>query len=242
MRTLVHLSDLDFGQADTRLIEPLRRRVHALLPDVVVVCGNLTQRATLRQLREARAFLDTLPFPQVVVPGDNDVPRYNVVRRWLAPLAGYRRIVARDLEPSFTDDEIAVLGVNTARGPGFANGRIDAARLARIREGGARVDGRPATRIVACHHPFEPADADVMLSGPVRGDPMAPDAMAQCLRIAAGAATSTRERDEANAFNSLRIAPARIEVERYAWSPATGGFEIASRRAFHRGEHGWSAA
>ena len=115
MRTLAHLSDLHFGRVERGVLDALRERLWQVQPDLVVVSGDLTQRARARQFREARAFLDTLPQPQLVVPGNHDVPLYNVLARFLAPLAGYRRFVAEDVEPSFVDEEIAVLGLNTAR-------------------------------------------------------------------------------------------------------------------------------
>ena len=119
-------------------LEPLRRRLVELAPHLVVVSGDLTQRARAGQFREARAFLDSLPRPQVVVPGNHDVPLYNVLARFLRPLGGFRRFIARDVEPSFVDDEIAVLGVNTARSFVFKGGRVSEAQLARVSRAAVR--------------------------------------------------------------------------------------------------------
>ncbi|MGZ8265598.1 MAG: metallophosphoesterase, partial [Burkholderiales bacterium] len=99
MRTLVHLSDLHFGRVNEAVLGPLARRIGAIAPDVVVVSGDLTQRARKRQFRAARAFLDTLPTPQIVVPGNHDIPLYNVFARFLTPLRNYRRYIGNDLEP-----------------------------------------------------------------------------------------------------------------------------------------------
>src|SRR5258705_9934060 len=115
MRTIVHLSDLHFGRVDHDLLDPLIQSVVAIKPDLVAVSGDLTQRARSHQFREARAFLDRLPQPQIVVPGNHDVPLHNVFSRFLQPLEKYRRYITVDLQPFFTDEEIAVLGVNTAR-------------------------------------------------------------------------------------------------------------------------------
>ena len=115
MRTLAHLSDLHFGRVHAPVLEPLRRALAAIGPDLVVVSGDLTQRARAEQFREARAFLDSLPFPRLVVPGNHDIPLYNVVKRFAAPLRDYRRIVSRELCPVFEDDEVVVVGLNTAR-------------------------------------------------------------------------------------------------------------------------------
>src|SRR5205085_3605230 len=76
MRTLVHLSDLHFGRLDARLLPPLTALVNRLEPDLVAISGDLTQRAKPEQFAQARAWLDTLPAPKVVVPGNHDIPLY----------------------------------------------------------------------------------------------------------------------------------------------------------------------
>ena len=100
MRTLVHLSDLHFGRIDPQLLEPLATKIKEINPDVVAVSGDLTQRARSHQFREARVFLDTLPKPQIVVPGNHDVPLYNVFSRFFSPLDKYRRYITEDLRPT----------------------------------------------------------------------------------------------------------------------------------------------
>lgn len=84
MRTLVHLSDIHFGRVDATIIEPLVALIAELKPDVVTISGDLTQRARSEQFQEARAFLDRLPNPQIVVPGNHDVPLYNVFARFFS--------------------------------------------------------------------------------------------------------------------------------------------------------------
>src|ERR671933_495803 len=85
MRKLVHLSDLHFGRIDERVVGPLAEAVRDARPSLVVVSGDLTQRARARQFREARAFLDRLPKPRVVVPGNHDVPLWDVLARFARP-------------------------------------------------------------------------------------------------------------------------------------------------------------
>jgi len=115
LRTILHVSDLHFGRIDPATLEPLLAAAKEIRPHVVVVSGDLTQRARAWQFREARDFLAALPQPQVVVPGNHDVPLYNVALRFADPLANYRRYITDDLEPFYRDDEIAVAGINTAR-------------------------------------------------------------------------------------------------------------------------------
>src|SRR2546427_9837804 len=133
MRTLVHLSDLHFGRVDEQLIAPLISAVTEINPDLVAVSGDLTQRARTQEFREARAFLDALPQPQVVVPGNHDVPLYNVFSRFLQPLDKYKLHITDDLHPSYVDEEIAVVGVSTVRSLTIKGGRINEDQVARIR-------------------------------------------------------------------------------------------------------------
>ena len=265
MRTLVHLSDLHFGRVDETLLAPLTQAIASLAPDVVVVSGDLTQRARVAQFQAARAFLDTLPSPQIIVPGNHDVSLHNVVRRFLRPLDRYRRHITDDLEPFFSDAEIAIVGINSARSLTLKNGRINAEQIARVRERFAQA-GPQAIRIVVTHHPFDVPHAggnDI-----VGRAPMAMDAFAACgvdlflaghlhlthtvntasryripgygaLVVQAGTATSTRRRDENNSFNVIRIEPARIAIQPHVWNADAGRFEPATVSAFSRSASGW---
>ena len=244
MRTLAHLSDLHFDRVDQGVLEALRRRVKALAPDLVVISGDLTQRARAHQFRAARAFLDSLPKPQVVVPGNHDVPLYNVFARFVAPLAGYRRVIADEVEPGFVDDEIAVLGINTARSFVFKGGSVSEAQLARVCEALGRLEtGR--TCIVVSHHPSAALDrladfgVDVFVSGHHHATRTLHRRIGRSsvLVVEAGTAASHRTREEPNAFNVLRIAPGRIEVDHYALRG--GNFMRASAEAFARLDEGW---
>src|SRR3989304_4029862 len=115
MRTIVHLSDLHFGRLDARIIAPLVERITSIHPDLIAVSGDLPQRARRRQFQQASAFLDRLPFPKIVVPGNHDVPAFNMAARIFDPFGGYRRWISPDLEPAYIDNEVAMIGLNSAR-------------------------------------------------------------------------------------------------------------------------------
>jgi 3',5'-cyclic AMP phosphodiesterase CpdA len=266
MRTLVHLSDLHFGRVDAALLAPLVERVQEIAPDVVVVSGDLTQRARSEQFEQAREFLDRLPGPRIVVPGNHDVPLYNVFARFLKPLDKYRRIVEADLSPSYVDDEIAVLGVNTARSFVVKDGRINEEQIAELRKTLCTLPGN-VFKVVVTHHPFDvqaggndddvvgradeamrafaQCGVDLLLAGHVHtshsGDSGERYALAgyEALIVSAGTATSTRGRGERNSFNRLRIDSARVDVQRCEWRPESGRFEDAQRQVFERSDAGW---
>jgi 3',5'-cyclic AMP phosphodiesterase CpdA len=267
MRTLVHLSDLHFGAVDESLLAPLRATIEGIAPDVLVVSGDLTQRAKSEQFEAARAYLDTLPGPQIIVPGNHDISLYNVFRRFIKPLKRYKRYITDDLDPIHVDQEIAVLGVNTARSLTFKDGRVNQEQVAKICE---KFNGLDAaiTRIVVTHHPFDlPASADE--ADLVDRAPMAMEAFAKCgvdlllaghlhmshandtserypisdyaaLVVQAGTATSTRGRGEVNSFNVVRVEPARVEVDRYGWDILGSSFALLQTETFLRSGNVWS--
>ena len=265
MRTLAHLSDLHFGALDESILAPLRASLVQLAPDVLVVSGDLTQRARANQFRAARAWLDTLPKPQVVVPGNHDVPLYNVFARFLTPLRNYRRIVSADLEPAFIDGEIAVIGVNTARSATFKGGRINEEQVARVR---AKICALPdeMVKVVVTHHPFDVPEASREGDQIVGRARMALEGLADCgadlflsghlheghvghtadryriaglsaLVVQAGTATSSRTRESPNSFNLLRLEERHIEIVQYTWDGIR--FQPGPVLAYDHDERGW---
>jgi len=115
MRTLAHISDLHFGRHDERAVEALLASLDHHRPDLVVVSGDFTQRARSSEFAMASAFLARIEAPKLMVPGNHDVPLYDVIGRFLAPLTKYDRYVASAGVPGsvFADDEITVLGLST---------------------------------------------------------------------------------------------------------------------------------
>jgi 3',5'-cyclic AMP phosphodiesterase CpdA len=267
MRTIVHLSDLHFGRTDDALLTPLATVVAKLAPDLIAVSGDLTQRARSAQFQAARAFLDRLPKPQIIVPGNHDVPLHDVFSRFIRPLARYRRYVTDDLEPFYADDEIAVLGINTARSLTFKSGRINTAQIDHAKERLCTLDPE-IIKVIVTHHPFalpeshESSDlvgrtrlatemlsvcrCDLLLAGHLHISDAASMAMRSAggshdaIVVQAGTATSTRARGEINSFNTIRIEGKRIEVQRFGWSAVDSVFESLGCEQFERTAAGWT--
>src|SRR5215211_3079512 len=265
MRTIVHLSDLHFGRVNPLLIDPLVKIVREVEPDLVAISGDLTQRARSHQFQEARSFLDALPKPQIVVPGNHDIPLHNVFARFFEPLTKYKRYITTDLQPVYADEEMVVVGVNTARSSVFKGGRINQSQVSRLREKFCSLSSG-VIKVVVTHHPFDLPEgySDRELVGRAR---MAMTGLAECgadlflaghlhishtghtkryniqghsaLVVQAGTATSTRERGEANSFNLIRIAYPEISVERLTWNPSTTSFGVSSGEQFKHTDEGW---
>jgi len=261
----MHLSDLHFGRVDRAMLQPLLLAAWEIKPDLVAVSGDLTQRARRSEFREARAFLSSLPLPQVVVPGNHDIPLYNPVLRFLKPLERYKRFISGDIAPMYIDEELAVLGVNTTRSLVAKGGRINVTQVEGICMHFSRL-GREKARIIVTHHPFDLPEgySAVNLVGRSR---MAMESFARCgvdlflsghlhitrtgstarymipgfsaLVIQAGTVTSTRGRGELNSFNLIRIALPEIELETHTWRPGTGTFARSRVAYFRNTGQGW---
>lgn len=156
MSRIAHISDIHFGAHDPAIVTGVEEWVLAKRPDVVIISGDFTQRAREKQFREAGAFVNRLrgaDLPVMVIPGNHDIPLYDVARRFLAPLERYKRYISDDLCPWYETDELAILGLNTARSLTTSHGRISHEQMDLIRR---RFVGVPEhkTRILVTHHPL----------------------------------------------------------------------------------------
>jgi len=153
MKKIAHISDLHFGRVNKDAAEGLLVDIKNHAPDLIIISGDLTQRARISQFKEARDYMKKLGFPVFVIPGNHDIPFFDVFRRFFAPLDRYREYINDDLRPFYVDNEIAVYGINTARSNTWSEGRISMEQMAAMKE---QLCGLPSDllKIVVTHHPF----------------------------------------------------------------------------------------
>ena len=269
MKKIVHISDIHFGRVDYAVAGEIISKINEVKPDLTVVSGDLTQRARSAQFIEAKDFLNKLPQPQIVVPGNHDVPLYNVFDRFFAPLEKYKKYITEDLEPFYKDEQLAVIGINTARSLTIKDGSISREQITEVREKMCGL-GEKMLKIIVTHHPFdlpegfdegdivdnaeqamlEIADcgADVFLSGHLHVSRISHtanryklDSGRNALVIQAGTATSTRGRGEANSFNLIEFEHPKLIVRRFECQTAETGFMQTEVQQFIQTEKGWSA-
>jgi 3',5'-cyclic AMP phosphodiesterase CpdA len=267
MRTVAHISDLHFGRHNVDVMEDLLSSIEQRRPDLVAVSGDFTQRARQAEFAEARRFLDRIPLSKILIPGNHDVPLYNLFSRFLRPLRKYERYISPLDQPSsfFKDDEIAVLGLNTARRFTRKNGRLSLTQISDIPRIFELVPPQ-VTKIIVTHHPLalpeteEPlelagrsplalkaiarAGIHVLLSGhhhrALSGSVAEVSGAGSILIVHAGTAISTRTRGHAaNSYNLIQIAPRQIEVRVFEWINGQG-FVEARVAAYALKEDRWS--
>ena len=272
MPRLIHLSDLHFGAHDPVLVEAVERRLDEEKPDLVVVSGDFTQRAKTEQFEEAGAFLMRVReagHEVLAVPGNHDVPLYDVLRRFLSPLTRYKRYIDSSLCPFIQIDGAAVLGINTARSLTFKNGHISEEQMDMIRDTFAETSERQP-RILVTHHPLfalpvgdgprlgvlmddhelaldaiADAGVDLLLAGhnhraSVNDAGSLVKGAGKALVIQAGTATSTRTRDELQSFNRIEIDGSGVCVTIQRWDGSA--FVSGDSQFFERHHERWEFA
>jgi 3',5'-cyclic AMP phosphodiesterase CpdA len=153
--TVVHGSDLHFGEPhDAEAAQAFLSATWSLSPDLLVLSGDFTQRAKVREYREAREYLDRLPpVPTVVTPGNHDVPLYRVFERIFTPFRNYRAYIREELDSVTRVAGLTVVSLNTAAPhTAIVNGRISSRQLAFARSAFSEAPAGDLKAIVAHHH------------------------------------------------------------------------------------------
>ncbi|HSL81636.1 MAG TPA: metallophosphoesterase family protein [Thermoanaerobaculia bacterium] len=267
MRTLFHISDVHFGPPHLpRVSRGVLDLIEARGPDVVVISGDLTQRARPEQFQEARRFVDRIPAPTVVVPGNHDVPLYRVWERVFAPFRAYRKHFSEELEPVYRDDELLVVGINTAFNWTWKEGRITLGRLLEVAELFEGVSEEVFKVVVAHHHLIPPpnfgtqrvaanayeavdlfsqAGVDLILSGHQHqayignSEEFYPKGRPPVVILHSGTTTSNRGRmgeRERNTCNWIEIGGEAMVVSHLRWHHSLERFLEHSRHLYPRQE------
>lgn len=242
MIRLAHLSDLHFGDQPPGLARTLAAAIAHATPDLVIISGDLTQRARKRQFLEAKAWLDALARPALVVPGNHDLPLLAFWTRLLRPRGLFRSVVAQEQAPCWRAEGLLVRGVDSTRRWRWKSGRLPRKKPR---------PGKEPLQILVTHHPFAGEStagirlpgmplADVVLTGHDHHSRVellrTASAAAGTLQVVAGTALSRRLRGEPNSFFLMDAAVdvaaghARLTLQR--WEHLDGRFLPAAVQAF----------
>jgi 3',5'-cyclic AMP phosphodiesterase CpdA len=264
MRVIAHLSDLHFGRTDQQMIAEVQKTLVDLAPDIIAVSGDLTQRAKVNEFMEAREFLRHLPAPYLAVPGNHDIPLYDPYRRFGQPLTRYKQYISETVEPSYSDSELTIVSLNTARSLTFKGGRISAEQADRACKQLASATPS-AVKVLIAHHPIDLPHGslhpvagrarmalgklanfglDMILTGhlhtwyfPEPAERLTIGGHAALL-IQAGT-VSTRARGEVSSFNSIVTDKDQIELTQHCWSPERNRFDACRKARYERRDSRW---
>ncbi|MCB1756213.1 MAG: metallophosphoesterase [Gammaproteobacteria bacterium] len=264
MSVFAHLSDLHFGREIPSVSEALIRQLKRIKPELIIISGDLTQRARQAQYIKAQEFLRELPAPYLVIPGNHDLVAINLLERFTFPWKKWRRYVGVDLEPEIQTAGAAIKGVNTVRrlGAGFdwSRGSISETQVNSISQAMSKAPS-DRLRLVVSHHPFwmpelyahrnlieggrralpymKEAGVDLILSGHIHV------AFAHVLDGViishAGTAVSSRlRRGHPNSFNLLSGNTEELTITLMQWH--VDDFQEAGKQTFGKHNGSWDYA
>lgn len=156
MQKIIHLSDLHFGRENQMVLETLYKEINVQQPSLVVISGDLTQRARTRQFIQAREFINSLNYPILVVPGNHDISLFNVLRRLVFPMRRYKKYISQEEFPMYVNGEIAVIGINTARPYLWKEGVVSHKQVKFIQKKFCNQNTNQI-KILVTHHPVFPS-------------------------------------------------------------------------------------
>lgn len=248
MSVLLQISDTHFGTEQPNVVEALVTLAVQQRPDVVVLSGDITQRARPAQFRAARAFVDRLGAPVLAIPGNHDIALFDLRARLTRPCARYAAVFGADLEPVYSSHELLIVGVNTTRAWRHKNGEVSAAQVDRVAKLLAAASPRQL-RVVVVHQPaavtqardqpnllrghgvakrvWSAAGADLVMGGHIHLPyTLALHGLARRLWVVqAGTAVSSRSHQEA---------PTSVNLVR--WGQALGGGEAQAQNGSDAGD------
>ena len=168
MTKLLQISDMHFGTEQPDVMAALLALSQENKPDVLVVSGDITQRATAEQFSRARAFCDSLRIAQMIsLPGNHDIPLFNLFSRVMSPYATYQKAFGHALEPDLITPSLCLVTVNTTRWWRHKNGEVSKAQIDRVCEQLSRATPQQL-RVIVVHQPvhvLRPQDEHDRLRG-----------------------------------------------------------------------------
>ena len=153
MSLLLQVSDTHFGTEQPAVVRALEALAAQLQPHLIVLTGDITQRARPAQFQAAREFMNRLGMPFIAIPGNHDIPLMNLLARLRAPYAVYQEEFGSELEPVHVSQDLLVLCVNTTRAYRHKHGEVSNAQIERIAERLSHATAQQL-RVVVAHQPM----------------------------------------------------------------------------------------
>jgi len=262
MKKIIHISDLHFGTENSEVVNHLIGDINDINPNVVVVSGDLTQRAKTKEFIKVKSFLKNLECHTVVIPGNHDIPLYNIWDRIVNPFKKFNKYFY-EADRYYSDDKLEIMGLNSVRNLRWKSGKLSTVQL-KIGAEEFRKSDKNLVRILVIHHNLfhvsSKRDAvkifrtkllqswlmknniDLILFGHDHKSMVQPilfddDNTIDFILLQAGTSTSNRTRQCPNSFNIVEISnyDCNIKVMEYQEDK----FELVSNQHFAKESSGW---
>ncbi|MEZ5538251.1 MAG: metallophosphoesterase [Thiolinea sp.] len=261
MPLITHISDLHFGRDLPTVTEGLLDCLDTIRPELIIISGDLTQRAKHREFAQAADFLSSLNQPYMIIPGNHDIALHRLPERFFYPWDKWRKYIGSNLEPVLHREDFTAVGINTARRmglhPDWSRGRINRLQINRARQVFTQTPPQ-RLRILVAHHPFwlpqsslnrslvgrcntalrafREIEVDLILGGHIHLAYVEP--VSGMIISHAGTTISHRLIDgQPNSFNLIRGDRQQLKIEQWEWHDHA--FRPCSQHTFHRTERGW---
>lgn len=237
---IIHLSDLHFGTESGSIVQDIIESIKALAPNLIIISGDFTQIASKQEFEQAQNFISELPAQVFCIPGNHDIPRYNLFERLFNPYNKYKKFINKNLSPVFITNDFVLAGMNTARRVlahwNWANGAISKKQLDMLEDAFAQVERK--YRICVMHHPVhKPAKSplkvfvfgasralkkikdlqvDIVLTGHVHYASLT--VIHKTVFVSASTAISSRLRAQENGFNVIDLSSQFFEITHHSYN------------------------
>ena len=233
---ILHLSDLHFGRIEPKVLSALESfiKTHKESLDLIILTGDLTQRAKKSEYLEARKFLDTFDCPLFLIPGNHDIPLYNIFLRLFTPYRKFLKYIGPLAKNFYEDDNLAVYGIWSTNHFTIKSGRLFKKDIKDLEDKFKDIPDHKI-RIIASHHPLLDKGSHHLKSKIKKMIDLRPhlflsghehqsnvqylnDEKQFPLLISSGTSSSSRVRDESNSFNLISIDENKsVTVETFAF-------------------------
>lgn len=154
MTVIVQISDMHFGTEVPKIVEAAVESIAAIKPDIIVLSGDITQRARPSQFAAAKSFMDGLTASvKLVIPGNHDIPLYDIFTRLIAPYRNYVKVFGKR-EDSWRGKGIGILCYDATNPLRHTRGEVPRKKLLRRLQAFERQLGEGELLIACAHQPL----------------------------------------------------------------------------------------
>jgi len=247
MTSILQFADIHFGVEDKEAMEAVKTYAQSLKPDLVLICGDITQSGKVSEFKAAQDWIASFASPKLITPGNHDTPMFGIFQRLFDPFGRYKKYIQPLSEPFFADRNIMIMPYNTARGiqakTDWSLGVVDMEELERVI---GELNAVPATtlKMIAVHHPLiypamsplkketkngaeavkrlSDANIDAVLSGHIHSPFVVERSPGETDILSIGSGTlSTRRRGVPAGFNHIEVDDTSLKVTAIDWIEGT---------------------